>query len=162
MLGPVQDIGLGGLGVVGGDELLLHHVLGLLHGGDLLPLLQLRHHRAGQLVQLLVAHFLGGVAHIGLKDSPPDLGGVEGDFFPASLHDHLQHGKFLFLCDSLGPSPTGLLLFRVNAFYYRPFPRSCQSIYSVFLLIFCASNAKYIGPRHGFTPRRGPGKLDFI
>ena len=73
MLGPVQDIGLGGFRVVGGDQFFLHHVLDLLHGGDLLHLFQLGHHSLGQLVQLLVGHLFSGVAHIGLKNSAADL-----------------------------------------------------------------------------------------
>ena len=82
MLGPVQDVGLGRFGVVGGNELFLHHVLNLLHGGDLFFLFQLCHNSLGQLVQLLVAHLLGGVAHVGLKDGAAYLGSVEGGPFP--------------------------------------------------------------------------------
>ena len=73
MLGPVQDVGLGRFGVVGGNELFLHHVLNLLHGGDRFHLFQLCHNSLGQLVQLLVGHLFSGVAHIGLKNSAADL-----------------------------------------------------------------------------------------
>ena len=68
VLRPVQDIGLCGFGVIGGNKLFLHHVLDLLHRGDGLHFFQLLHHRSGQLVQLLVTHFFGSVAHVGLEN----------------------------------------------------------------------------------------------
>ena len=96
MLGTRYLRVLGRFGVVGGNKLFLHHVLDLLHGGDRFHLFQLCHNSLGQLVQLLVAHLLGGVAHVGLKDGAAYLGSVEGDLFPAALDDGFQHGMFLF------------------------------------------------------------------
>ncbi len=114
VLGPVQDVGLGGLGIVGGDELLLHDVLGLLHGGSGLHTLKLRHHLGGQIVQVLVAEALCGDAHVGLEDGRAYLCRVEPDLFAVAFDDFLWHfGNILLPTMGVVIAPFGgqLLLY---------------------------------------------------
>ena len=65
MLGPVENVSLGRFGVIGGNELFFHNILGLLHRGGGLHPLQLLYHLLGQPVQVVLAEPLGGNADIG-------------------------------------------------------------------------------------------------
>ena len=91
VLGPVQDVGLGCLGIVGGNELFLHNILCLLHSGGGLHTLKLTYHLGGKVVQVLVAESLGGDTHIGFEYSRAYLCRVKLDLVAVAFDDFFWH-----------------------------------------------------------------------
>ena len=91
MLGPVENVGLGGFGIVGGNQLFLHNILGLLYGGGGFQLFQLLHHLPGELIQVGIAEALGGNADIGLEDRGAYFGRVKLHLFPITLDNFFWH-----------------------------------------------------------------------
>ena len=139
MFRPVQDVGLGGFGVVRGNELFLHHVLDLFHRGDGFLLLQLVHHRLSQLFQLLFGQFFRGVANICLEDGAAYFRSVKGNFFPAALDDGFQHAVFssfpVTLCLQKGPRPPPAVPGE-DGFYYSPKRPGCQPEKTLDIVLF--------------------------
>ena len=86
VLGAVEDVGLGHLGVAGMDQLLFHQVLHLLHRGQLAGA-DAADDGQGQLVQLVAFQLVVGRGDAGLAHGAFDLFRVKGDDGAVALAD---------------------------------------------------------------------------
>ena len=91
VLRAVEDVRLRRLGVVRGDQLLLHDVLNLLDRRHGLAVPERFDHLRGQAVEIGIAHALRRDADIGLKNRVSNLLCVKGNLFPVALDNVLDH-----------------------------------------------------------------------
>ena len=88
---PIENIGLGGFGITGFDEGLLHQILNLFHSRDL-SLGNGAGHPAGQLLQSGKGKGFLPDGHIGFADGLPDFAGIKGHHISAAFADGHRPG----------------------------------------------------------------------
>ena len=89
VLGAVQDVGLGGLGVIVLDQGLFHHVLDLFHMAEVLGF-ELAADLFGDEQEIRGGHVLAGRL-VGLGNGIENLDGIKGDLGPVPLDDARKH-----------------------------------------------------------------------
>ena len=89
VLGAVQDVGLGGLGVIVLDQGLFHHVLDLFHMTEVLGF-ELAADLFGDEQEIRGGHVLAGRL-VGLGNGIENLDGIKGDLGPVPLDDARKH-----------------------------------------------------------------------